>query len=38
MLLLRTEKLPEGAKWHYEIKYDGYRCQTRRLAKYQQRA
>ena len=25
MLLLRTEKLPEGAGWLYEIKLDGYR-------------
>jgi DNA ligase D-like protein (predicted ligase) len=26
MLLLRTEKLPEGADWQYELKLDGYRC------------
>src|SRR5262245_38783890 len=26
MLLLRTEKLPEGANWLYELKLDGYRC------------
>jgi len=26
MLLLRTEKLPEGADWSYEIKLDGYRA------------
>jgi ATP-dependent DNA ligase len=25
MLLLRTEKLPEGAEWLYELKLDGYR-------------
>jgi bifunctional non-homologous end joining protein LigD len=25
MLLLRTERLPEGAQWLYEIKFDGYR-------------
>ena len=25
MLLLRTEKLPQGADWSYEIKLDGYR-------------
>src|SRR5688572_10478305 len=25
MLLLRTEKLPEGAEWIYQIKVDGYR-------------
>jgi ATP-dependent DNA ligase len=25
MLLVRTEKLPEGADWLYEIKLDGYR-------------
>lgn len=25
MLLLRTEKLPEGTGWMYEIKFDGYR-------------
>jgi DNA ligase D-like protein (predicted ligase) len=26
MLLLRTDKLPEGVKWSYEIKLDGYRA------------
>ena len=26
MLLLRTEKLPEGANWLYELKFDGYRA------------
>src|SRR5690348_17277345 len=26
MLLLRTEKLPEGPDWTYEIKLDGYRA------------
>jgi ATP-dependent DNA ligase len=26
MLLLRTEKLPEGKDWLYEIKFDGYRA------------
>jgi bifunctional non-homologous end joining protein LigD len=26
MLLLRTEELPEGAEWVYEIKLDGYRA------------
>jgi len=26
MLLLRTEKLPEGADWLYELKLDGYRA------------
>jgi bifunctional non-homologous end joining protein LigD len=26
MLLLRTEKLPEGADWLYELKFDGYRA------------
>jgi bifunctional non-homologous end joining protein LigD len=26
MLLLRTEKLHEGAEWLYEIKFDGYRA------------
>ena len=28
MLLLRTEKLPQGADWSYEIKLDGYRAQA----------
>src|SRR5580698_10538051 len=26
MLLLRTEKLPEGAEWFIELKLDGYRA------------
>ena len=26
MLLLRTEKLPEGAAWEYQLKFDGYRA------------
>jgi ATP-dependent DNA ligase len=26
MLLLRTERLPEGSEWEYEIKLDGYRA------------
>src|SRR5580765_3479521 len=26
MLLLRTERLPEGPQWQYEIKLDGYRA------------
>jgi ATP-dependent DNA ligase len=26
ILLLRKEKLPEGAEWLYEIKLDGYRA------------
>jgi len=26
MLLLRTETLPEGAEWPYELKLDGYRA------------
>jgi DNA ligase D-like protein (predicted ligase) len=26
MLLLRTERLPEGSEWAYEIKLDGYRA------------
>jgi DNA ligase D-like protein (predicted ligase) len=26
MLLLRTERLPEGASWLYELKLDGYRA------------
>lgn len=26
MLLLRTEKLPEGAEFQYELKFDGYRA------------
>jgi ATP-dependent DNA ligase len=26
MLLLRTDKLPEGPEWTYKIKLDGYRA------------
>ena len=26
MLLLGTEKLPEGSNWSYELKLDGYRA------------
>ena len=26
MLLLRTERLPEGDDWLYELKLDGYRA------------
>ena len=26
MLLQRTESLPEGSKWAYEVKLDGYRA------------
>jgi len=26
MLLLRTERLPEGPDWLYELKLDGYRA------------
>ena len=26
MLLLRTERLPEGTDWLYEVKFDGYRA------------
>src|SRR5437773_2443206 len=26
MLLLRTDRLPEGATWQFEIKLDGYRA------------
>ena len=26
MLLLRTENLPEGKDWLYELKFDGYRA------------
>ena len=26
MLLLRTDALPEGAQWAYELKLDGYRA------------
>src|ERR1035438_9938356 len=28
MLLQRTEKLPEGASWAYELKLDGFRAQA----------
>jgi hypothetical protein len=28
MLLLRTERLPEGPDWLYELKLDGYRAQA----------
>ena len=28
MLLLRTDKLPEGPDWLVELKLDGYRCQA----------
>lgn len=26
MLLLRTNRLPQGDEWQYELKYDGYRA------------
>ena len=26
MLLLRTEKLPDGPQWVHELKFDGYRA------------
>jgi len=26
MLLHRTDRLPEGSKWAYELKLDGYRA------------
>jgi bifunctional non-homologous end joining protein LigD len=26
MLLLRTDRLPEGSAWQYELKFDGYRA------------
>src|SRR5260221_6818694 len=26
MLLLRTERLPDGEDWLYEVKFDGYRA------------
>src|SRR5437016_3265498 len=26
MLVLRTERLPEGTQWTYELKLDGYRA------------
>jgi len=32
MLLLRTEMLPKGAEWFYEIKFDGYRALAMRTA------
>src|ERR1700746_2131186 len=28
MLLLRTENLPQGALWQYELKLDGFRAQA----------
>jgi hypothetical protein len=28
MLLLRTEMLPEGPEWGYEVKLDGYRVRS----------
>ena len=28
MLLLRTDRLPEGGHWLYELKFDGYRAQA----------
>src|SRR5437660_12630581 len=28
MLLLRAEKLPEGAPWMYELKLDGFRAEA----------
>jgi len=28
MLLLRTDRLPEGTGWQYEVKLDGYRAQA----------
>ena len=28
MLLLRTDRLPEGPDWLYELKLDGYRAQA----------
>ena len=28
MLLLRTDRLPEGSQWLYELKFDGYRAQA----------
>ena len=28
MLLLRTENLPQGALWRYELKLDGFRAQA----------
>ncbi|HEY1754327.1 MAG TPA: non-homologous end-joining DNA ligase [Bryobacteraceae bacterium] len=32
MLLLRTEKLPEGPDWLYELKFDGYRSEAIKAA------
>jgi ATP-dependent DNA ligase len=29
MLLLQTNQLPEGKKWLYEVKLDGYRALAR---------
>jgi ATP-dependent DNA ligase len=29
MLLVRTEKLPEGENWLYELKLDGYRSPSK---------
>jgi ATP-dependent DNA ligase len=26
MLLLRTDALPEGERWEYQLKFDGYRA------------
>ena len=28
MLATRVEKLPEGAEWEYEVKWDGYRIEA----------
>ena len=33
MLLLRTDKLPEGDAWAYEIKFDGYRAFSARIGR-----
>lgn len=34
MLLLRTERLPDGKDWLYEVKFDGYRVLAiKRVAK-----
>jgi DNA ligase D-like protein (predicted ligase) len=33
MLLLRTEKLPDGDSWCYELKFDGYRALAIRTAR-----
>src|SRR5436305_1422723 len=32
MLVLRTEKLPEGDAWLYELKFDGFRAEAIRTA------